>query len=428
MIDTQHTTEAPYDLVTQFLDGEVIQAIGRERKALLGRALCYFADAELPAEEFSTAIEKVNQARCVPPLKQTSETAWALDEPANDGKPAAHFRVVGADEFNLDELPEPLIDGAINQGSVHAFYGATGVAKTFSVVDMALCVADGRPWFNRETECAAVLWVAAEDAPGVKLRVMAWCQHHKVDPAGMPFQLIEGNLFNLHHSTTIEAILTAGRELLAASGLAHLLIVIDTLARATPGVDENSGKDASATTAAFDRLRLQLPCTLAIIHHTGKDETKGLRGHSSLGQGIDSFAQVRKFAAGSSIEFYKVKNKSLPAHLGFTLQTVTLGKDRKGRPITSCVVIPGSLTAGADFDVKPIKADSLAGRALTVLEDMAMGGQQVRLDEWREAYIKTHYKGKRKLGSGAFTRAVAVLRNAQRFHQEVDFVSLAAPA
>lgn len=371
----------------------------------------------------NTTMTSEDVRKLIPKPEPQPERIVYVEQPASpDTKPAASYRVVSAADFNLNDLPEPLVDGAINKGSVHSFYGATGAAKTFAVVDMALCVANNRPWFNRGTEHAAVLWVAAEDAPGVKLRVMAWCQHHKVDRAGMPFRLIEGNLFNLHHKDTIEAILNAGRELLDASGLAHLLVVVDTLARATPGADENSGKDASATTAAFDRLRLQLPCTLTIIHHTGKDETKGLRGHSSLGQGIESFAQVRKLPTGSSIEFHKVKNNALPAHIGFALQTVTLGQDRKGRPITSCAVVPCALSAGADFGPKPIRASSLAGKALTVIEDMTMGGHKTTMIEWRDEFVRRHYDGKRKAGWTAFNRATSALRIAQRFHQDGDFV------
>jgi hypothetical protein len=231
---------------------------------------------------------------------------------------------------------------------------------------------------------------------GVQLRALAWFKHHKVAAREVPLRMIQGNLFNLRSPTTIDAITTAARELLADSKLRHVLIVIDTLVRATPGADEISGKDTGEVVAAFDKLRYLLPSTICIIHHAGKTEGTGLRGHSSLGQGIDSYAAVRKTGAGSIVEFEKVKNAKLPLPIGFGLKVVVVGENKAGELIDSCVVVPRSLAPVEVSDV-PLTAATggyLAALATAIrdegvdLPDALTGGRGVRgalVEKWRLA-------------------------------------------
>jgi hypothetical protein len=59
------------------------------------------------------------------------------------------------------------------------------------------------------------------------------------------------------------------------------LVIVDVLRDATPGVDENS----AAMGDAFGRLRdaaHYTGATFLVLHHLGKDKSKGSRGHSSL--------------------------------------------------------------------------------------------------------------------------------------------------
>ena len=59
-------------------------------------------------------------------------------------------------------------------------------------------------------------------------------------------------------------------------------VVIDTLARAMPGADENSAQEVGLVIAGCDLVRDELGCTVIPIHHSGKDLTRGARRQRPL--------------------------------------------------------------------------------------------------------------------------------------------------
>lgn len=70
------------------------------------------------------------------------------------------------------------------------------------------------------------------------------------------------------------------------------LIVFDTLATATEGQNENAPEVMSAVTGGMRRIMRELNCAGILIHHSGKDTTRGARGHSSLGGAVDLRIEV----------------------------------------------------------------------------------------------------------------------------------------
>jgi RecA-family ATPase len=54
------------------------------------------------------------------------------------------------------------------------------------------------------------------------------------------------------------------------------LIIIDTLTRLITGLDENSAKDAGMITKFMEQLARYFECFVLAIHHTGKDQNKGM--------------------------------------------------------------------------------------------------------------------------------------------------------
>lgn len=53
------------------------------------------------------------------------------------------------------------------------------------------------------------------------------------------------------------------------------LIILDTLARCFGGSDENAAKDMGAFIQGCDAIKAATQATVLIIHHSGKDRTKG---------------------------------------------------------------------------------------------------------------------------------------------------------
>ena len=105
------------------------------------------------------------------------------------------------------------------------------------------------------------------------------------------------------------------------------LVIIDTLARCTAGIEENSAKEIGAVIETLDKLRVAAGgCALLIVHHEGKDSSKGMRGSSALLGAVDQVIKVSG-TPGIAIEilvthsnaaeppapvFYKVTTELLP--------------------------------------------------------------------------------------------------------------------
>jgi len=74
-----------------------------------------------------------------------------------------------------------------------------------------------------------------------------------------------------------------------------------------------------------------------IIHHTGKNTSQGLRGHSSLKAALDANIEV---VGGDKRSWLLEKSKDGEdgKSFGFRLEVQNLGVDADGDPITSCTV------------------------------------------------------------------------------------------
>jgi len=70
------------------------------------------------------------------------------------------------------------------------------------------------------------------------------------------------------------------------------LLVIDTLTVAASGADENSSSDMGLIIEAAKALQAKLGGLVLLVHHSGKDQSKGLRGHSSLHAALDAAIEV----------------------------------------------------------------------------------------------------------------------------------------
>jgi hypothetical protein len=76
-----------------------------------------------------------------------------------------------------------------------------------------------------------------------------------------------------------------------------------------------------------------------LIHHAGKDASKGARGWSGLKAAADVQIEVIRRDNGTrEIRIEKLKDGEDGARFGFELEVVDLGVDDDGDPVSSCVV------------------------------------------------------------------------------------------
>jgi hypothetical protein len=176
--------------------------------------------------------------------------------------------------------PTPLIEGVIDVGTMVVLAGQFGTFKSFATVGWACAVATGTPWMGRPVPVAKpVLYVAAEGASGIKLRVNAW---ERASGVTVPdHMLITLSLaLNISDDDACRELLTICREFNIG------MVIFDTLHRVTGGLDENSSKDMHRVTYVADALRETMGATTVYAHHTGHGATRS-RGASSIEDDAD---------------------------------------------------------------------------------------------------------------------------------------------
>lgn len=213
---------------------------------------------------------------------------------------------------------------------IGAIYGPSGSGKSFLGFDLGISIARGVPWFGNRTFAAPVTYLILEGEAGLRNRVEAWEIHNGANiPKG--FMAI-AQPFELAEPAQVEAL----GAVLPKSGV----LVIDTLNRAAPGLDENSSQDMGLILAGMKRLQEITGGLVLIVHHTGKDASKGLRGHSSLHAALDGAIEVERSATSRCWSAAKVKDGEDGKQVPFKLHVIDLGRDVDGDAITSCAVGP----------------------------------------------------------------------------------------
>jgi len=239
----------------------------------------------------------------------------------------------------LMAMPQPkwLVKNLLARDSLALVYGQSSVGKTFAVIDIALAVARGTgEWFGRKAKSGGVFYIAGEGARGLVNRMKAYCQHHGVDPEEVQASFYAGAL-NLLDENAAEIAMETVRLLKPS------LVIIDTLATTMIGGDESSAKDMTSYLASAKMLRRASKACVLIVHHSGKDESRGARGSSSLRAAVDTEIAITQNGDVRIMKITKQRDGIAGVEVGYQLQAVDLGMDEDLESITSCVVTPADV-------------------------------------------------------------------------------------
>lgn len=242
---------------------------------------------------------------------------------------------------------EPVIDvadfvrGLLVDNSVALAYGDSNVGKSFWATDLALHVAAGLEWNGRRVEQGGVVYAALEGGAGFKNRVAAWRAAHEVN-GPVHFAAITAPL-SLREPKDVRALAEAVEEAGKSFGYPVKLLVIDTVSRGMAGGDENSSADMGAFVRGIDRLREAMGAAILLVHHSGKDASKGPRGHSLLRAAVDTEIEITADEATGyrTVNVHKQRDLAKGVAISFRLDVVELGQNRHGEPVTTCVIVPG---------------------------------------------------------------------------------------
>ena len=190
-----------------------------------------------------------------------------LDATGREAKPS-RFQLLTFEEILA--LPDPswLIEGVIPQEAVTQLYGDSGVGKTFVALDMALSIATGTPWLDKyHTDPGRVVYVVAEGHLGIKHRVSAWMAYHGREASDLSrFRSLTEPL-PLGDARAPGDFIKAVDAAFAGEDIS--LIVLDTQARCTAGLEENSAQEMGLAIDRIDRIKRVTGATVLLVHHEG---------------------------------------------------------------------------------------------------------------------------------------------------------------
>ena len=396
-------------------------------------------------------------ARDCPVLRSESELVFAADADADasldaDIVPALDELIISDEliplRYNIepweliqDEPVDWLIENLLPRKSLIALYGPPASYKSFIALDIAHAIASGREWMGHQvSKPGAVLIIAGEGHGGIGARIKALRLHHGLgagSESGRQAQIfVIRSQINLRSSKKDIGDLVLAIDALIEERQVKLdLIIVDTLARSFGGGNENNSEDMGAFITSLGAIQQRYVTGVMIIHHSGKDQEKGLRGHSSLLGAVDTELQIHRNETQMSgtIRVSKQKDGEDGREIGFKMVAVDIGTLRQLETVKSLAVEADEEAVQLARDARkkgakgPAK-DGLTGipveglmvlnrllKAEGVMETVGSERHKVILvSRWREEFAKMRVGRSEKTITNNMTDITRVLESAQK--------------
>jgi hypothetical protein len=256
--------------------------------------------------------------------------------------PSLRDRVLDLAGLRKLRRPAPLIKGVLHLDSESWLIGPPGGFKSFVALDWACHVATGQAWRGRRTHGGGVLYVVAEGVAGFRARVDAWALSHGVEPDRLSVLPVAVQA----NGGTMYGMPQLGQQWYELCAIAAedrpALVVLDTQARMTVGLEENSATSMGLWVAAVGMLRQASGACVLVVHHTGRDG-RDARGSSALDGAQDMEWKVSRIGDDGKTLKAKLrcdKSKDASDDLSFTfdMRVIEVGVDDDGDPVTSLVL------------------------------------------------------------------------------------------
>jgi hypothetical protein len=323
--------------------------------------------------------------------------------------------------------------------------GPPGSYKSFIALDIAEAIATGRTWMgNQVSSPGAVLYIAGEGFGGLGARIMSTKINHNTKD-GAEIYVIRHQLNLRSSADDFNILMESIDDLIQRTGIDLRLIMIDTLARAFGGGNENDSSDMGAWIHNCGRMQRKLDCALMAMHHSGKDILRGARGHSSLLGAVDTQLELQKIAmdepkdgvAGRGvITLSKSKDGQDNLKFGFEMIHIDIGGSLNLGESTSLGVredqsmideqyktTPKPPSRSGAGGVQKLSLDALHKAIAEHGEMRVVDGKRnkaILVEQWRKAFeaSQTDKTGIKK----RFERTVMSLQNAKRVEVFDPFV------
>ena len=290
-------------------------------------------------------------------------------EPANAASPEPfRFAFTPIADFTQRAPQAYIIKKIMPKADLVVLFGESGSGKSFIALDMAFAIARGTDWNGHKTSQGRVAYVCAEGSGGFQKRAQAYASHYNVNLNDIPIDILadQPNLLDTKDATALTA---AIQHLTGVS-----VIFIDTFAQTTPGANENSAEDIGKALKHCRAISKMTGAVVVLIHHAGKDLTKGARGWSGLRAAADAELEVSRSENYRNLRISKQKDGEDGAEWGVVLREIPVGVDEDDSILSSCIV---EYTAKQ----KVMKKEKKLGPIQQLLVDAFVSGGEIPIAE-----------------------------------------------
>lgn len=183
--------------------------------------------------------------------------------------------------YNPPPVNEPLIEGLLRRKHKMLISAASKAGKSFSLIELSICLAEGREWLGFQCHDGKVLHIDFElDESSLIQRIMEVCNRLGISepPDNFNYWALKGKAKPL--DKLVQDIL---RE---CKGQNYVAVVIDPIYKVMTG-DENSATDMANFCNQFDILTTQLDVSVIFSHHHSKGAQSAKRAQDrASGSGV----------------------------------------------------------------------------------------------------------------------------------------------
>jgi AAA domain/Toprim-like len=281
------------------------------------------------------------------------------------------------DDFGATAQKNWLLKGIMARGETSAWVGPPGSGKSALLTEITIHCSAQIDWRGHpaKARCGVVIF-ALERADLYRRRLWAYKQ------PGSPIA-VAGTVIDLLNPDCAAIIASTVREAERHLGLGVGLIVIDTYSKgiAAGGGDEDKARDQNRAAANIGRIKEHLDVHVALVGHTGKDETRGARGSNAHLGDVDVMVQISGDTIAKLAQIVKANDQAARAIAEFRMEPIDLGFDEDGDAKTVWIVSAehGEISAASVIKAKKKRGlPAVPKAALGELYELIADGETVR--------------------------------------------------
>jgi hypothetical protein len=319
-------------------------------------------------EHPSTASPSVHEHRAV----ATGDPKPSLPAPVSQ-----RFRCIPCLEFLQQPAPKWIIRNLLPESGLVVVFGESGSGKSFVALDLAMAIARGEPWRGHAVRQGQVVYVAAEGAGGFRNRLIAYRRHFNMPADKMLLGVIPDSP-NLLQKEDTQALVNS------LACVKPTAVFIDTLNQVMPGGNENSSEDMGRVLGHCRSIGYETGALIVLIHHAGKDASKGARGWSGLRAAADAEIEISRHNENRIATVTKLKDGGDGAKYPFRLAVVPIDIDDRGDIVDSCVVEHVDTAEAKNWVRKPAKQRVKGANEELIMEayqELTLIGDSVRVED-----------------------------------------------